>query len=89
MESFRKFIKIVENTGVEMTSVIRLGEAYFCLNCEVVTNCSDLCPVCGHRQLWLLENWIGKITAPKYDSSKEGTSKDVRLAPSLGLERIL
>jgi RNA polymerase subunit RPABC4/transcription elongation factor Spt4 len=68
--------------SLEMASVIRLGEAYFCLNCEVLTNCSDICPVCGHRQLWLLENWIGKINALENGSDKEGTLKRVQLAPT-------
>jgi len=46
---------------LEGVSAIRLEEAFFCLNCEVVTNCSDICPACGHSHLWLLENWLGRI----------------------------
>ena len=68
--------------SLEVASVIRLGEAYFCLNCEVLTNCSDICPVCGHRELWLLENWIGKINALENGSDKAGTLKGVQLAPT-------
>ena len=57
--------------ALEIPSAIRLGEAYFCLNCEVVTNCSDICPACGHKKLWLLENWIGKINPRQNGSNKE------------------
>ena len=59
----------------EVASAIRLENAYFCLNCEVVTNCSDICPACGHRELWHLENWIGKINGLGNGSGKEGTLK--------------
>jgi hypothetical protein len=89
MDPSRKFMNGVKNIGSEMASVIRLGEAYFCLNCEVATNCPNLCPSCGHSQLWLLQNWIGKINAPENASDNEGTPKDVRLARPFGLERIL
>ena len=68
--------------SLELASVIRLGETYFCLDCEVLTNCSDICPVCGHRQLWLLENWIGKINARENGSDKEGPLRGVQLAPT-------
>lgn len=44
------------------TSAIRLEDAYFCLSCEVVTNSSGTCLVCGHTQLWPLENWIGRVS---------------------------
>jgi hypothetical protein len=64
---------------IEVASAIRLESAYFCLSCEVVTNCSDICPACGHRQLWLLENWLGKINARENGSDKEGTLKGVQL----------
>ena len=47
--------------NLEVPSVIQLEEAYFCLNCEVVTNCSDICPVCGNQHLWCLENWLGRV----------------------------
>jgi len=67
---------------IEVASAIRLESAYFCLSCEVVTNCADICPACGHRQLWPLENWIGKINARENSNGKEGTLKGVKLAPS-------
>ena len=47
--------------SAEEISSIRLQEAYFCLNCEVVTNCVDICPACGNKQLWSLENWLGSV----------------------------
>ena len=62
---------------LEVSSVIRLGEAYFCLTCEVVTNCIDICPACGHRQLWSLQNWLGKVNRRENSGHKEGTLKDV------------
>jgi hypothetical protein len=68
--------------GVEMASAISLGEAYFCLNCEVVTNCSDTCPVCGHKQLWLLENWLGRVNGFKNNGHKEDTLPRVQSAPT-------
>ncbi len=46
---------------MEMPSTINLEDAFFCLNCEVVTNCPHVCPGCGHGQLWPLEKWLGKI----------------------------
>ncbi len=52
-------------TPLEISSAIRLGEAYFCLSCEVVTDCADNCPVCGNRNLWPLENWLGKVYVPE------------------------
>ena len=67
--------------SLEQISTINLGETYFCLDCEVLTNCSEICPVCGHRQLWLLENWIGKINARENGSDREGTLKGGQLAP--------
>ena len=45
----------------ETLSAIKLEDAFFCLNCEAVTNCSDVCPVCGNRQLWSLQNWLGRV----------------------------
>lgn len=50
-----------EKMPLELPSAIRLEEAYFCLNCEVITNCLDICPTCGHEQLWSLENWLGRV----------------------------
>ena len=55
----------------EPVSVIRLKEAYFCLSCEVVTNCADICPACGHRQLWHLENWLGRVHGQNNDRHEE------------------
>ena len=46
----------------EIISAIRLEDAYFCLNCEAITNCVDICPSCGHRGLWPVQNWIGRVT---------------------------
>jgi len=65
--------------NLEMASVIRLEEAYFCLNCEVVTNCPDTCPACGQKKLWVLENWIGKINPPPNGGGKERNLKSARL----------
>jgi len=45
-------------------------------------NYSDMCPVCGHRKLWILENWIGKIKAFENGSDKENTLKGLQLAPT-------
>lgn len=69
-----------DRMAVEVASAIRLGEAYFCLNCEVVTNCGDTCPACGHRQLWCLENWLGKVNACENSMDKEVILQEVHLA---------
>jgi hypothetical protein len=45
----------------EILSAIKLEDAFFCLDCEAVTNCSDVCPACGNRQLWSLQNWLGRV----------------------------
>ena len=45
----------------EILSAIKLEDAFFCLDCESVTNCSDVCPACGNRQLWSLQNWLGRV----------------------------
>jgi hypothetical protein len=66
--------------AVEVASAIKLEEAYFCLNCEVVTNCVDTCPACGHRQLWCLENWLGKVNACENSMDKEVILQEVHLA---------
>ena len=58
---------------IEETSAIRLEEAYFCLNCEVVTNCINICPACGHEQLWSLENWLGRVNVRENRRDEEGT----------------
>jgi hypothetical protein len=49
------------DTPLEMGSAIKLEDAYFCLNCETVTNYLDICPLCGERRLWSLQNWLGRI----------------------------
>jgi len=56
--------------ALEAASAIRLEEAYFCLNCELVTNFSNICPVCGHRELWSLEKWLGRVNS--LEDSKVG-----------------
>ena len=45
----------------EILSAIKLEDAFFCLDCEAVTNCSDVCPACGNRHLWSLQNWLGRV----------------------------
>ena len=67
---------------LELASAIRLEEAYFCINCEVVTNCSDICPACGHRQLWPLENWLGRLNGTENSGDKKGTPRGVQFAPT-------
>jgi hypothetical protein len=47
---------------LELGSAIKLEDAYFCLNCETVTNYLDICPLCGERRLWPLQNWLGRIS---------------------------
>jgi hypothetical protein len=58
--------------ALEVASAIRLEEAYFCLNCELVTNVSDICPVCGHRELWFLEKWLGRVNSLEDSMDKVG-----------------
>ena len=65
---------------VEVASAIRLESAYFCLSCEVVTNCSDVCPACGHRQLWHLEHWLGRVHGQENSADEESTLREVKLA---------
>jgi RNA polymerase subunit RPABC4/transcription elongation factor Spt4 len=57
---------------IEETSAIRLEEAYFCLNCEVVTNCINICPTCGQKKVWPLRNWLGSVIALENSRHKEG-----------------
>lgn len=61
----------------EVASAIRLGEAYFCLNCEVVTNCVDVCPACGHRRLWPLENWLGRVNGHENSRYKKPNPEEI------------
>ncbi len=58
-------------------SAIRLEEAYFCLNCEVVTNRCDMCPACGHSQLWSLEKWLGNVSGHEENIDREGALQEV------------
>jgi len=67
-------------TPNEAASAIRLESAYFCLSCEVVTNCADICPACGHRQLWHLENWLGRVHGQENSEGEESTLTKVRPA---------
>ena len=62
---------------IEVASVIRLESAYFCLNCEVITNSSDICPVCGHGELWHLEHWLERVNAHERVEDKVSTSQEV------------
>jgi RNA polymerase subunit RPABC4/transcription elongation factor Spt4 len=83
--------KRVAKTTLEVASAIRLEEAYFCLNCELVTNCSDICPACGRRELWSLEKWLGRLnTASKMGWKKkavyEGFAKRMKFEYSQRLE---
>ena len=66
--------------ALEVASAIRLEDAYFCLNCELVTNCLDICPACGHRELWSLEKWLGRVKSCENSMDKEGTLRGIRLA---------
>jgi len=58
---------------LEVPSTIRLETAYFCLSCEVITNCADICPACGHRKLWHLENWLGRVHGQENSGDEKGT----------------
>jgi len=49
--------------AIQLAARISLEDAYLCLNCEVVTNSAGLCPSCGHKHLWPLEQWIGRVDA--------------------------
>ena len=64
----------------KVVSAIKLEEAYFCVNCELVTNCLDICPACGHRELWSLERWLGRVNGCENSMNKEGTLRGIRLA---------
>jgi len=58
----------------EIPSAIKLKEAFFCLSCEAVTNCSDFCPRCGRGKLWPLERWIGRVQIDELEDSQIGKS---------------
>ncbi len=62
--------------AVEKGTVIRLEDAYFCLNCEAVTNYVDNCPLCGERQLWALESWLGRVTSPENSRYKKSDLRE-------------
>ncbi len=66
-------------TTVEVASAIRLEDAYFCLSCEAVTNCVDICPACGHRQLWPLQNWLGRVN--NHETSRYRKSELAEVQP--------
>lgn len=63
---------------IEIPSAIKLEDAFFCLSCEAVTNCSDVCPGCGHGQLWPLENWFGRVNGHENSEDKESTVQEVQ-----------
>ncbi len=63
---------------IEIPSAIKLEDAFFCLSCEAVTNCSDVCPGCGHGQLWPLENWLGRVNGHENSEDKESTVQEVQ-----------
>ncbi len=73
--------------NVEKGTVIRLEDAYFCLNCEAVTNYVDYCPRCGERQLWALESWLGRVTGPEHSRYKKSEAPEYRAVQSLKLAR--
>jgi RNA polymerase subunit RPABC4/transcription elongation factor Spt4 len=61
----------------EAVSAIELKSAYFCLNCEVITDRPDICPVCGYGQLWNLEHWLGRANG----IARERRVEDKAIAP--------
>ena len=67
----------------DLRSSIRLEEAYFCLSCEAVTNCSDICPACGHMYLWSLQNWLGRVNGPEFSKYGKSSSKRIQGVGSL------
>ncbi len=42
-------------------SMITLHDAYFCLNCELITDNLYECPVCTNRMMWPIENWLNRV----------------------------
>lgn len=49
----------------EIIRVIKLTEANFCLNCEVITDWKNVCPICAEKQLWPLRNWLENVIRGK------------------------
>ncbi len=72
---------------VELISAIHLEDAYFCLSCEGITNCSDACPACGNRHLWPLQNWLGRVNSPENSRYKTPFLKEVQPARVLEIAR--
>lgn len=64
----------------ELGSAIKLEDAYFCLNCEAITNYVDICPICGERQLWALENWLGRVNGFENSRYMKPVLPEVQLA---------
>jgi RNA polymerase subunit RPABC4/transcription elongation factor Spt4 len=64
----------------EILSAIKLEDAFFCLNCEAVTDGVKVCPVCGKRQLWPLQNWIGRVG--NRENSRYGKSAREEFQPA-------
>ena len=62
----------------KVVSAIKLEEAYFCVNCELVTNCSDMCPACGRRQLWPLQKWLGRVIGCENGMNKEDRLRGIQ-----------
>jgi hypothetical protein len=73
---------------VEIPSAIKLEDAFFCLGCETVTNCSDVCPGCGYEQLWPLENWLGRVNGHENSGDKESTVPEVQPERTADLSKI-
>ena len=68
-----------EITG-EILSAIKLEDAFFCLDCEAVTNCSDVCPACGNRHMWSLQNWLGRVGDQRNSKYKKPTIEEFQPA---------
>ena len=66
--------------SIQLGSAIKLEDAYFCLNCEVITNYLDICPVCGERQLWALQNWLGRVNGLENSRYKKSALPEFRPA---------
>ena len=64
--------------GIRVLSTIKSGSAYLCLNCEVVTNSPTRCVVCGNRQMWPIENWIGRVGHESY--TQERTNRNTTIS---------